>query len=195
MTRKRLEELAAEYGLGVLDPDELAQFESLIAHDLEVQTEVAAFIDTAAAFAAATSPSVEPSSELRTRILTRIAATPQSSSEPTETPTPEGYSFLLNSPDGWVDTAFPGFRTKLLSSGPGPDNQIMLISLEPGAKVPEHDHSCTEQIYMLTGHLRTEGRVMGPGDFLRAEAGTRHHELISPDGCVAVLILSPALAA
>ena len=95
---------------------------------------------------------------------------------------------------GWEETDSPG-GTKLLSSGPGLDNKVKLIALDPGAKVPKHDHSCTEQVYMLSGHLQTEGRVIGPGDFFfRAEAGTHHHELSSPDGCVAVVILAPALA-
>jgi anti-sigma factor ChrR (cupin superfamily) len=195
MTRKKLEELAAEYGLGVLSPAEATQLEALIAHDAEARQEVAAFIDTAAALAAASSPAVEPSVELRTRILGDIALTPQSQRETTEARTPEGYSFLLHSQEGWEDTAFPGFRSKLLSSGPGPDYQVMLIALDPGAKVPEHDHTGTEQIYMLSGHLHTEGRVMGPGDFLRADAGTRHQDVVSPDGCVALLILAPSLAA
>jgi len=70
----------------------------------------------------------------------------------------------------------------------------MLMALAPGAKVPDHDHAGTEEIYMLSGHLHTEGQVMGPGDFLRAEAGTHHHEVVSPDGCLALLILGPALA-
>jgi hypothetical protein len=34
--------------------------------------------------------------------------------------------------------------------------------------------------------------VMQPGDFLRAEAGTYHHEVFSPDGCTALLIVGPA---
>jgi len=195
MTRKRLEELAIEYALGVLNPAETAELRLLIASDPEARREVEAFMDTAAAFAAASSQETKPSPDLRARILARIAATPQLHRETVETPVPEGHSFLLNSPEGWEETGYPGFRTKLLSSGPGPDHKVMLAALDPDAKVPEHDHSCTEQIYMLSGHLQIEGLVIGPGDFLRAEASTHHHEASSPDGCVALLILAPALAA
>ena len=59
MNRKTLEELAIAYGLGMLDQAEASQLESLIAHDAEALQEVAAFIDTAASFAAASSPRVE----------------------------------------------------------------------------------------------------------------------------------------
>jgi anti-sigma factor ChrR (cupin superfamily) len=194
MTRKTLEELAIAYGLGMLDEAEASQLESLIAHDAEALQEVAAFIDTAAAFAAASSLRVEPSIEQRARILAGIAATPQLHRKTAETSAPDGYSFLLNSSEGWEDTDMPGFRTKLLSRGPHPGCEVMLIALAPGAKVPDHDHTGTEQIYMLSGHLHTEGQAMGPGDFLRAEAGTHHHEVVSPDGCMALLILGPALA-
>jgi len=194
MTRKTLEELAVAYGLGMLDQAEASQLESLIAHDAEALQEVAAFIDTAAAFAAASSPRVEPSIEQRARILAGIAATPQLHPKTAETSAPNGYSFLLNSSEGWEDTDIPGFRTKILSRGPHPGCEVMLIALAPGAKVPDHDHTGTEEIYMLSGHLHTEGQVMGPGDFLRAEAGTHHHEVVSPDGCMALLILGPALA-
>ncbi len=106
------------------------------------------------------------------------AITPQLQRKTAQTSAPNGYSFLLNSSEGWEDTDIPGFRTKRLSRGPHPGCEVMLIALAPGAKVPEHDHTGTEEIYMLSGHLRTEGQAIGPGDFLRAEAGTRHHELV-----------------
>ena len=195
MTRKTLEELAAGYALRALDPREEAQLEALIAHDADVRQEVAAFIDTAADFAAASSPRVEPSVEQRTRILASVAATPQLHRQPEETPVSNGYRYLLNSPEGWVNTDIPGFRTKLLSSGPHPGYEVMLMELAPGARVPDHNHNGTEEIYMLSGHLQTAGQVMGPGDFVHADAGTHHREVVSPDGCVALVILCPALAA
>jgi anti-sigma factor ChrR (cupin superfamily) len=148
----------------------------------------------AAAFAAASSPRVEPSIEQRARILTAIAATPQLHRKTAETAAPNGYTFLTNSSEGWEDTDSPGFRTKLLSRRTHPGHEVMLIALASGAKVPDHDHTGTE-IYILSGHLHTEGRVIGPGDFLRAEAGTHPHEVVSPDGCMALMILGPALAA
>jgi anti-sigma factor ChrR (cupin superfamily) len=165
MTRRTLEELAAAYGLGMLDQAEASQLESLIAHDADALQEVASFIDTAAAFAAASSPCVEPSNEQRARILASIAATPQLHRKAAETSVPDGYSFMLNSSEGWVDTAIPGFRTKLLSRGPHPGCEVKLIALAPGAKVPDHDHAGTEEIYMLSGSLAYRGPGHGAGRF------------------------------
>jgi|ERR1700722_2611407 len=120
MTRKTLEELAAAYGLGMLDQAEAAQLEALIAYDVEALQEVASFINTAAAFAAASSPCVEPSIEQRARILADIAATPQLPRKAAQISVPEGHSLVRNSSEGWMDTATPGFRTKFLSPGPHP---------------------------------------------------------------------------
>jgi putative transcriptional regulator len=194
MTREKLEELAVAYGLGMLDQAAAAQLESLVANDANALREVASFADAAAAFAVASSLRVEPSVEQRTRILADIATLPQLPHKPAKTPAPEGYRYELSGSEGWVDTAVPGFRTKLLSRGRHPGCEVMLIALAPGAKVPDHDHAGSEEIYMLTGHLHTEGQVLGPGDFVRAEPGTHHNELISPDGCMALLILGPTLA-
>jgi putative transcriptional regulator len=99
---------------------------------------------------------------------------------------------MVNSSEGWMDTAIPGFCTKFLSPGPHPGCQVMLIALAAGGKVPDHHHAGTEELYLLSGHLHTEGQVMPPGDFLRAEPGTYHHKVFSPDGCTALLIVGPA---
>ncbi|MBV8275971.1 MAG: cupin domain-containing protein [Verrucomicrobia bacterium] len=195
MTRKRWEELAVEYGLGISTPEEATYLEALVAHDADLREDLESFIDTAAAFAAASSPVIEPSPDLRERILADIVTTPQMPTALPEAGPPTGFTFLRHGPEGWQDSGTPGLRQKLLASGPGTDHAIMLLALEPGGRVPEHDHGTTEQLYILSGHLHTEGRVLRPGDFLRAEAGTHHHQLISPDGCVALLIISPALAA
>ncbi len=72
--------------------------------------------------------------------------------------------------------------------------QVVLAELAAGARFPEHDHSSSEELFIVSGHLQTEGRMLGPGDFLHAEPGTHHRELISPDGCVALIISRATLA-
>lgn len=136
-----------------------------------------------------------PNAAQRARILATVTATPQQERAVAAASLAPGYTVLADHAEGWVESGAPGFRTKLLSSGPQPDYRVYLIALEPGAKVTDHDHSGIEELYMISGHLETEGRLLGPGDFMRGEAGTHHHECGSPDGCVALLILRPALAA
>jgi putative transcriptional regulator len=191
MTRKELEALTAAHALGSLDPADAAPLEALLAHDPEAREEAAAFRDTIATTAAASTPHEAPTPELRAKILAMLPDIPQASPAPT-LPAIPGFTFTLRSDEGWMDMGAPGFRAKVLSGGDGRGHQVILAELAPGGKVPEHDHTGTEDLFVLSGHLRTEGRTLGPGDFLHAEPGTHHHELISPDGCTALLIVGAA---
>jgi anti-sigma factor ChrR (cupin superfamily) len=191
MTRKTLEELAAGYALGALDSAEAAELEALIANDARVREEVSSFMEAAAALVAAACPSVPPTPELSARILAAVAATPQEKQAGRISSIPEGFSVVRNGESVWKESGIPGFRMKILSADPRTGTQIILAELAAGGRIPEHDHTGVEELYILTGHLHTEGCVLGPGDFLRAEAGTHHHELHSLDGCTALLINSP----
>lgn len=195
MTRKNLEELAAGHALGALDSSEAAQLEALVARDEKAREEVAAFIDTAAAMAAGASPAVAPSTEMRARILAAVAATTQARRSEAPVSDSKGFCVTPDNEKGWMETGVPGFRMKVLSGGPDAPYQVILAELAAGAKIPEHDHHGTEELFILSGHLHTEGYVLGPGDFFRAEAGTHHHELTSPDGCRAILINGPVVTA
>ncbi|MCX6856039.1 MAG: cupin domain-containing protein [Verrucomicrobia bacterium] len=196
MNRKTLDELASGHALGALEPDEARQVKELLTHDAEVRREVAAFIDTAAAIAAAASPRVTPSAEQRARILAAVKATPQKLPDISPlTELPAGYRLMAHSKEGWEESEVPGFRTKMLSTGPHPGYRMMLVSFDPGTTYGDHEHDGIEELYMISGNLQTEGRLLGPGDFMRGEMGTHHHESYSPDGCVALLICRPALVA
>ena len=101
------------------------------------------------------------------------------------------FTVIINGSDGWTETDVPGFRTKLLSSGPQAGSQVMLLAFDPGVGIPDHQHPGCEEIYMLTGHLCTGGVTLGPGDYYRAEAGSLHEGVYSEDGCTALLICGP----
>ena len=194
MNRKTLEELAAGHALGALAPDEARELASWLSHDVGVQREVAAFTDTVAAFAAAVCPPVTPREGLKSKILAAVAGVRQERQETAPlVDLPEGFQVLAHDSEGWEESGVLGFRTKTLSSGPQPGYRLMLICFDPGVSYGEHIHEGIEEVYMISGHLETEGRLLGPGDFMRGEVGTHHRECYSPDGCVALLICRPAL--
>jgi anti-sigma factor ChrR (cupin superfamily) len=196
MTRKTLEELAAGYAVGALGPADSMEFEALLAHDPRAREEVAAFLDTAAAMAAASSPSVPTTEELNARILAAVVGTPQVPRAAARVSGPPGFLCVpCSSSEGWSESGIPGFRMKPLSGGLNSGYRLILAELAAGSKIPEHEHTSVEELFILSGHLHTEGYVLGPGDFFRAEAGTHHHELTSPDGCTALLIYAPAALA
>lgn len=194
MNRRTLDELAAGHALGALEPDEALQLASLVGRDIGVRREIAAFTDTIAAIAAAASPLVMPSAELRKKILASVKGVQQERAEAAPlADLPDGYRLMAFDSEGWTDSDVPGFRTKTLSTGPQPGYLVMLVSFAPGTTYGDHDHDGIEELYMISGHLETEGRLLGPGDFMRGEKGTHHHESHSPDGCVALLICRPAM--
>jgi anti-sigma factor ChrR (cupin superfamily) len=195
MTRQEFETLAAGHALGMLAPAEAARFEALLSRDPRARAEAAEFIDAAAAFAARSSPPVAPPPELRARILAMIASTPQMAPPPAAESAAAGFHFVPRSEEGWTESGAAGFRIKLLSDGADSGRRIILAELAPGARVPEHDHAGAEDVFILSGHLETEGRTLGPGDFLHSAAGTHHRECHSPDGCLALLIVGTAHAA
>lgn len=182
-----LQELAAAHALGALPRDDAARAEALAAHDEDVRAELAAFHDTAAALAAGLPQDVKPSAALRARVLDRIAQTPQANPANAPEPTP-GFTFRRHGDGEWRATPLPGVRIKRLSASPDLGHQTLLLELAPNATYPSHDHHGSEELFLLSGDLVTEGRTLGPGDYLHAEPGSHHGELFSPNGCVALII-------
>ena len=100
-----------------------------------------------------------------------------------------GFYFTpANSP--WIQGSIPGVRYQVLSATPESSYAMLVIGLEPGAALPEHEHIGHEELYMLTGDLRTGDRILGPGDSLRADPGSYHDALTSEKGCTAILVVS-----
>ena len=188
MNWTELQELAVAHALGALDPADLARWEAATAARPEAESEFGKSSDAAAALALGSCPVCKPSPEVRAKILERVRARPQPGPAETNPPVPAGFQVVRNDDTSWISTPIPGFRVKPLSVSRDMGYQLVLGELAPGAKFPEHDHDSSEELFILSGHLRTEGRLLGPGDFLHAEPGTHHHELVSPDGCVALLI-------
>lgn len=211
-----LQQLTAIGALGALDGADLSKWRERLQHDPEARAELTRFLDVAGALAGAVAPR-RPSTAVRARVLEQIRRTPQqgpaksggaestvgagdpqaaagpgaaSGGAPAgwAAAVPEGFQFI-RSDAPWLPAPLPGARYKVLSASPAQAHILLMIELAPGALYPEHDHSGTEDMYVLTGDLQSEGRSLGPGDFLHAEPGTHHHELRSIEGCTALMIV------
>jgi anti-sigma factor ChrR (cupin superfamily) len=184
-----LQELAAAHAAGALSRGDAAHVEALAAHDPDVRDELARLHDTTTAFVAGTSETrSEPSAAVRSRILEAIRRTPQA--VPTSAPISPaaGMRFLSRDQGEWVTTPTPGLRIKPLSISRDVGYWMFLAELAPGTRFPEHDHASSEELYMISGDLITEGHTLRAGDFIHFEPGTHHHELVSPGGCVALMV-------
>ncbi len=189
MNCDELQQLIAIRALGALSGDDLAQLEKRLLEDVPARLEMARFFDTAAAVAAAI-PQKAPPAGLRGKILNRIRLTTQFSpgQSVAPSPPPDPFSFI-NHDAPWLPTIVPGVRLKVLSASASQTYAVLLLELAAGTVYPEHDHRGTEDTYVLSGDLKTEGCMLGAGDYFHAEPGTHHQALTSENGCTALLVI------
>jgi len=55
-----------------------------------------------------------------------------------------------------------------------PGMNTRLIVCAKGCVIPRHEHQRSEEIYVLSGKVRLNDDVLGPGDMLRTEVGESH---------------------
>ncbi len=188
-------ELAAARALGVLEPADSPRLDALVVLDPGILSEVQVFEAVVAALLLRL-PRIQPPDRLRGQVLKRIRSTPQHPSVPDTNiprpamPDPSGFRFLRPSEGSWSPGPHPGTRIQVLSTDVRRNYMLLYIELEPGAKFPEHDHRASEELYVVSGDLMTEGRLLHAGDFVHGDPGSHHHELVSPGGCQAILLTS-----
>jgi quercetin dioxygenase-like cupin family protein len=79
----------------------------------------------------------------------------------------------------WEPIRYPGCYVKTLMVDPKNGHLTVLLKMDPGARLPDHEHSLVEQTYMLEGRLidlegPEAGLEVGPGEFVYRPAGSRH---------------------
>lgn len=184
-------ELAALQAVGALDGADAAELcQRLTAGDGVAWAEFRAFNE---ALALAARPATPPVG-LREKLLRHIGAPPA----PVPAPVPAGPPplpaevFQVFNPGrhgDWLPAQIPGARFKMLSLDLERNFALLYAQLDPGTRYPAHHHSASEECYVLTGDLTTEGRTLRAGDFYRADAHTDHEGLFSAEGCTALFIV------
>ena len=86
----------------------------------------------------------------------------------------------------WEPIRYPGCYVKTLMVDPQKGLLTVLLKMDPGAELPDHEHALVEQTYMLEGRLVDKegpeaGLEVGPGEFVYRPAGSRHSAW-TPDG-------------
>src|ERR1700687_5374812 len=79
----------------------------------------------------------------------------------------------------WEKTRFDGCDVKTLLVERDSGLVTVLLKMQPGAVLPDHEHVLIEQTYMIEGRLVDKegpeaGLEVGPGDFVWRPAGSRH---------------------
>ena len=82
----------------------------------------------------------------------------------------------------WQKMRFPGCEMKTLLFDAKSGLATMLMRMEPGAVLPDHEHVLIEQTYVLEGSLVCGEGECKAGDFVWRPAGSRHQAWAGPQG-------------
>lgn len=180
--REYAAELAALHAAGALDGDDVAA----MAHCDHcpfgrAALEAFGFENVAAAISSSVFPPVAPSAEMKSKIMARISPPVSEQKEPDT-------QFVSNDDGEWQTLPGGKIRLKTLSDLPAAGHAMILLEASPGAVFIPHFHEGSEEIFLISGDLSTNGRVLGPGDYLRHAPGTHHPKAISENGCRAILV-------
>ena len=74
----------------------------------------------------------------------------------------------------WEATRFAGIYQKVLLEDRESGLKTVLMRMEPGAKLPFHEHTRIEQTYVLEGSLKDDQGEATAGNFVWRPAGSRH---------------------
>ena len=115
----------------------------------------------------------ERAQAMKQRLMARV-------SHSAEAPKPDARGLVtIRADEGEWQPVMPKVSMKvLLHEG---TSLTYLLRLEPGARIPPHDHPQTEECIVLEGEARIGDLVVHAGDYHAAPAG-RPHGLLASDG-------------
>jgi anti-sigma factor ChrR (cupin superfamily) len=92
----------------------------------------------------------------------------------------------------WQPIRYPGCYIKTLLIDKETGLLTVLLKMDPGAELPDHEHAMLEQTYVLEGRLVDKdgpesGLTCGPGEFVWRPAGSRHSAW-TPEGGLMIAI-------
>ena len=84
----------------------------------------------------------------------------------------------------WTKTRHAGVETKTLMADTATGVMTVLTKMAAGARLPDHEHVCVEQTYVLEGSLHCGEGICRAGEFVWRPAGSRHEAWAGPEGCL-----------
>lgn len=74
----------------------------------------------------------------------------------------------------WEDTKFPGVKAKTLLVDKSTGLLTALLKMDPGARLPDHEHVLIEQTFVIEGSLVDRDGECTAGNYVWRPAGSRH---------------------
>ena len=96
----------------------------------------------------------------------------------------------------WQPIRYPGCYIKTLMVDREKGLLTVLLKMDPGAELPDHEHALVEQTYMLEGRLVDKegpeaGLAVGPGEFVWRPPGSRHSAWTPEGGLMLAIFQVP----
>jgi quercetin dioxygenase-like cupin family protein len=88
----------------------------------------------------------------------------------------------------WEKTSNPLISRRMLGIDRERGVCTILMRMEAGGVLAGHIHSHAEECLVLSGDLRSNDQLLGPGDYFYAEPGSVHADLTTENGCECLLI-------
>lgn len=201
-------ELAACYAVGAMTPHETEAFEQHLASGCAAcLAEVRANAELVTELYGAVTPAAVPPGvreALLNRITKHVAGASHAgadghshSAEGTQVwrawqpPRVQGGLFTQRADEGaWEPTDIKGIEVKRLFVDPERDQITMLVRMAAGTAYPKHIHRGPEECFVISGDLRVGERVMGAGDYQRAEPDSLHGVQSTERGCTLLIVSS-----
>ena len=168
---------AALYAAGALPPQEAAALKARIAQEPDLAARALEWEEALAPLATLAGETAPPS-DLFDRIEGRVNARERLVQ----------LSRTLDANAGEWIVFGPGVRYQELHRDERLGRRTIYLEIEPGARVPAHDHPQDEECYMISGDLQIDDAALGPDDYLFAPKGTSHTELYSRAGCRCLIV-------
>lgn len=187
--RRFLEELAAVEALGGRP---LPEGEELLKLDPEWVALRRRFDEAFAAVGLAAAAPPPPS--LKAKILARLEVAPAAAPGPAPLPggrfVSPGIAAVIAADAPWIASPLPGIEYKVLHRDDERRATTRLLRFAAGSVYPPHRHGGVEEVFVLEGSVTLNGILLKPGDYCRAEAGTREPVAHSETGGMAIIVSS-----
>jgi quercetin dioxygenase-like cupin family protein len=95
---------------------------------------------------------------------------------------------VRTSEQGWRAAKIPGVSTKVLRADKVTGESTFLLHLEPGARVPGHNHPAGEELFVIEGDFQVGQERLTAGDYLYTPPDGKH-AASTEGGCVVLVTL------
>ena len=184
----QMTELAALHALGALSQYEARAFEYHLAEGCELCAAEFDSFERTVTDLAITVPEAEPPADVRERLLARINELPSSRAVEEVSAIVSDQFVSVHAGDGQWKEVQDGIMLKTLYVDRASGIATSLVRMAAGSALPAHQHLGVEQFYVIEGDCNVAGQKLGPGDYHRAAAGSRHDTTYTVDGTLFLLV-------